>query len=290
MADQHDDAQAPSDLFSREAGHNAQVIPPDRPRTHDELWSTEAADADTSGDLGAWGAPGAAPAAPPRGPGGVFTSDPVARDDGVIDEAIDEPPPWPRFATRHDPPSPPLWRDADEPAATADWSEWMNDQPPMASSAGAATATADLDGRTAVGDMPPGAEPDGFEAAVQGLEPAQRDYASLPLTIAGALLDQSERVDGLLVGSMFGLPAALVLTSTRVLVVNGRRWRPVVDSYLVPGKLTVRGRSERGVAVLSIADDERLSLLDGIADVDAAVTIANLIRVAAAGHPPSTPS
>ena len=44
---------------------------------------------------------------------------------------------------------------------------------------------------------------------------------------------------------------------------------------------SVRGRHDRSVAALSFADDERLSMVDGITEVDIAIELADAIRIPA---------
>ncbi len=82
---------------------------------------------------------------------------------------------------------------------------------------------------------------------------------------------------------MLGRPAAVVVTPGRVLIVNDRRWQPIVDVYPIDDRLVVRGRHDRSMAALSIGDDERLSMVDGIHDVELAIELAEANR-----HPGAT--
>jgi len=123
-----------------------------------------------------------------------------------------------------------------------------------------------------------GSDPHGLGAAVERLDPVAVEHAVVPLAVCSVLLDDDEVVAAALIGQMLGQPAAMVLTGRRVLVANGRRWRPVVDSFpLAPG-LDVRGRHDGGVAAVTLLDDERLVTVDGVGDVAAATRFAELVR------------
>lgn len=270
------------DLFSRQASDNAEVVPPSAPRTHDELWSTEVGE---PGPEDVYGPATAEPLRSAEGPpplqaNDVFSADPVERDGDVLDEAVDEPPPSLQFGVGGDtdPAGSSLWRDLPprEPNRRSgpDWSVLHEDPPadaPQHQSSGA-------DDHPSTDDDVPAEDPNGFEAAVRRIDPAARQRAEVPLVVAGALLLPGEHVDEVLTGAMLGSPAVLVVTGARVLVVNDRRWQPVVDVYRLDHRLTVRGRSDRGVAAISLADEDRLSMVDGITDVDAAVAVAERIR------------
>lgn len=285
MIDQTEGSDRGGDLFSRQASDNAEVVPPGAPRTHDELWSTEADEPDLRGGAGTpTGPPPTPPEPPPMPSADVFSSEPVQRNGDVVDEAIDEPAPW-RFGVGSEHTGSSLWRDLTPPdagrGAAPDWSV-LHDDPrddvPDASPWSGEGAP------TRSGVVEPADDPNGFEAAVRRLDPGARQLAVVPLVVAGALLLPGERVTDVVVGSMLGAPAVVVATAARVLVVNDRRWQPVVDVYRIDRRLTVRGRSDRGVAALSLADEDRLSMVDGITDVDAAVAMADRIRSAAASH------
>ena len=121
-------------------------------------------------------------------------------------------------------------------------------------------------------------DPRDFETAILRLHPQDRERAHVPLSVCGALLDEDEVVLGVVTGQMLGRPAAVVVTEERVLVVNDRRWQPVVDIFPIDGDLVVRGRHDRQVAALSFADPSRVSMVDGIGEVAIAVELAEHIR------------
>lgn len=125
---------------------------------------------------------------------------------------------------------------------------------------------------------PDASDPHGLGAAVGQLDPVAVEHAVVPLAVCSVLLEDDEVVAAALIGDMLGQPAAMVLTGRRVLVANGRRWRPVVDSFpLAPG-LGVRGRHDGGVAAVTLLDDERLVTVDGVGDVAAATRFADMVR------------
>ncbi|MEI2639476.1 MAG: hypothetical protein V9F03_10860 [Microthrixaceae bacterium] len=118
----------------------------------------------------------------------------------------------------------------------------------------------------------------GFLAAIARLSVGDRDRATVPLLVAGALLEDGEEVLGLVVGQMLGRPAVMMLSPRRVLVINDRKWQPVVDSYLLDADLEIRGRHDRNVAAIGVSDARGLSMVDGIFDVDAAMDVVARIR------------
>ena len=118
----------------------------------------------------------------------------------------------------------------------------------------------------------------GLSAAIGRLRREDQERAASPISVCGALLQHDEVVMGAVVGQMLGHVATVVVTTRRVLVVNGRRWQPIVDTFDITPDLIVRGRHDRDVAALTFADSERLSTVDGIADVGLAIEIADRLR------------
>lgn len=149
------------------------------------------------------------------------------------------------------------------------WDAWRDPDPPP----------------TSPGERRPGGsgepvvpDPHDFHQAVARLDPDEIERARVPLTVCGALLERPERVRCVVTGQMLGCAAAVVLTDRRVLVVNERRWRPIVDIYDLGPDLNVRGRHDGHVAALSFSDDARLSMVDGIGEVELAVALAKATR------------
>ena len=124
----------------------------------------------------------------------------------------------------------------------------------------------------------PVSDPHGLEAAVARLAVADQERAAVAIAVCGALLEPDELVAGVVTGQMLGRPAAVAVTDRRVIIANDRRWQPLVDVYRIDSKLVVRGRHDRQVAALSFADMTRLSMIDGITEVELAIELAERIR------------
>ena len=335
MADQHDIGhRPPGALFSMDAADNAEVVPPDAPRGPDSMWSTDSRHDDGAQRAGSdpfehtvrsgrseaddpWQRMGstARPGgwAPPQVDGaGVFSAEPVDRDEDVVDEdevlgELADDDPW----TPVGPEGPPLFSNGSSsgraepapPSAADPWQDWYEPRPPTGASvrapgpppfvAPAATdpwtssaEPADEDvsappssahGRDARAEGTSG-DPHGLDVVVGRLSRADQERAQVPLSVCGALLLPGEQVLAAVVGQMLGRTAAVVATRRRVLIVNDRRWQPIVDIYPIDERLVVRGRHDRQVAALSFADDDRLSMVDGITEVDLAIDLADAVR------------
>lgn len=117
-----------------------------------------------------------------------------------------------------------------------------------------------------------------FDDAIERLSIDEQNRVEIPLAVVGSMLGSQEFVHGVVGGQMLGQPAVIVVTDSRVLVVNARRWRPIVDEYAVDGSLIVRGRHDKDVAALSFADPEKFSMVDDISDVELAIELADRIR------------
>jgi len=118
----------------------------------------------------------------------------------------------------------------------------------------------------------------GLAAAVALLRPEAAEAAEVPISVCGALLARDEVVLGAVTGQMLGHPAVVVLTNQRVIIVNARRWQPIVDIFGLTPDLVVRGRHDRDIASLTFAQGEQLSTIDAIAEVALAVELAERIR------------
>ena len=145
---------------------------------------------------------------------------------------------------------------------------------PFSSGAGQPVARPDSGQNT--GDYVP--DQYGLSAAVARLRPDDQERAAVPISVCGALLRHGEVVLGAVTGQMLGHVAVVVVTTERVLVVNGRRWQPIVDIFDVGPGLSVRGRHDRDVAALTFSDDDRLATVDGITEVTMAVDLAERVR------------
>ena len=285
------------DLFTTVATDNAQMVDPGAPRMRESLWSTEAPPEELvaeevheatplgapqptgpSGGAGipprgdgpfsqsappepAAGAPGPAPFAPGQSgganPGGAapqatpFASSPNA----FAREAATAPGPDPSFGG----PTPGV---PSQPRDGAEASHQADSQP-----------------------IPAPAEPirvtpdeNGLSVAADRLSVDERESCAVPIGVCGALLGDQEVVLGLLAGHLLGHRAVMMLTNTRILISNARRWKPLLDQFLPSADLTVHVRHDRTVASVTIVQGDRLSTVDDIADVPAAVDMAERIR------------
>jgi hypothetical protein len=260
-------------LFSTAAANNAEVVTPDAPRGPESLWSTEPGHGMHPG-VGDEGGAGRGPSTGPADPGhptdpsvsrarrvrraaahlrdgSLFTAEPVVRTDDVVDEEIEE-----DLLVAHG---------AGEGAVAGNGS-------------GADDPWDPFDTRSVL-EFDPGVEdPHGLREAVAGLDPAAVEWAAVPIAVCGALLRPDEQVLAAVTGQMLGRPAVIVVTGSRVLVANNQRWQPIVDEFPIDSSLVVRGRHDRAVAALSFAGPSRLTMVEGITDVRAAVELAEHIR------------
>ena len=117
--------------------------------------------------------------------------------------------------------------------------------------------------------------------AVESLSAQDRERCDTPIAVCGALLGEQEVVLGLVAGHLLGHPAVVALTSTRVLVANARRWKPLVDQFIPDGELMVHLRHDRDIASVTFVQGQRLTGVDDITDVTAAVDLVERIRAAA---------
>lgn len=285
---------------------------PDEDPVEGELLDDAPPGAGGGGVNGASGASGANGRRFDRGtPGpGLFSAEPVPRSEDVIDEAdlLEEAEPSPYRGAPESGPGPDLagvrtstptgeplfssgratrapedpWVDAGAAAGqgAAPGPPHFAPDPHADPAAGAATPPpyqrVGLDGGVrADRDVP---DPNGLRRAVARLDPAEVERAAVPIAVCGALLREDEQVLAAVTGQMLGRPAVIVLTPRRVLVVNDRRWQPIVDEFALDSNLVVRGRHDRNVAALSFADATRLSMVDGIGQVALAIELATLIR------------
>ena len=105
-----------------------------------------------------------------------------------------------------------------------------------------------------------------------------RRSGRLALGIASALLDESEVVDVLVQGRFLGSPGVVLVTSSRVLVVNDAQWKPAVHSIPLVNGVTVQGWQDERVATLVIRHGDEDTTVDRITDRLIARELANKIR------------
>jgi hypothetical protein len=305
------------DLFTTVAADNAEVVPPEIPFSRDNMWTTDANEPeeppivdDAVGDSELVDEPEEPavddePTPPPFDDvwdepawpgGGAFSAEPTHRRADVLDEPLvgspnpaDDlrfplsngnggplfssrtngaaasepagPPPGAAGAPFAAPSPPPSASTAPPPVNEAPWPPF----PPPQSVAPPA-------------GPPPVPDAHGLAAAIGRLRPEAAEVAAVPISVCGALLRRDEVVLAAVTGQMLGHPAVVVLTNTRVLVVNGRRWQPIVDIFELTPDLVVRGRHDRDIASLTFSKGPQLSTVDAITEVALAVELAERIR------------
>lgn len=276
------------DLFTTIATENAQVIDPDAPRVREALWSTEVppeeevAEELPHPDEPSFDSVLGAPAAPPFA-GPFSQASPPQREPsqqpafgaGAAPTADREPSPSP-FGPSHAaaPVQEPLTADPRASGAPGSY-------PGPTSGSG---FIGDRLQRDESREPPPDAHghvtPDenGLSVAVGHLRPADRELCAVPIGVCGALLGDQEVVLGLLAGHLMGHASVLMVTTSRVLIANARRWKPLLDQFLPSAELVVHLRHDRDVASLTIVQGSRLTTVDGISDVAGAMELTERIR------------
>lgn len=140
-----------------------------------------------------------------------------------------------------------------------------------------------LHGGSGAAVVPSGSDEHGLAPAIGRLLPASQQRGAVALTVLGALLTDNEMVTVVVVGTSLGLPTAAALTTTRLVVVSERRWKPSVEQFVLRPGLQIHGRHIDETAALTIQDGDRLLTIDQISDVAAAVELATATRARASG-------
>jgi hypothetical protein len=295
------------DLFTTVAADNAEVVPPQVPFARDNMWTTDANDPQAEAivdDAELIDEPFDEPTPPPfddvwdeppwPNGSGAFTAEATRRPADVVDEALlssDDPRTplangsgGPLFSSRtngvsgepHAAPVPPPPNGAAPFTAPAPQPAPVPTAPPSEATWAAPTGPAAAAGPAS--SVPPVPDAHGLAAAVGRLRPEAAEAAAVPISVCGALLRRDEVVLAAVTGQMLGHPAVVVLTNVRVLVVNGRRWQPIVDIFDLTPDLLVRGRHDRDIASLTFSVGSQLSTVDAITEVAGAVELAERIR------------
>ncbi len=287
---------AEDDLFTTVATDNAQMVNPDIPRVKESLWSTEALpEEEVAQEVPE--VPG-----PVTGISGAHHGAPLGGNDSASGPFSAS---APAAAEREARNSAPVFgaggaSDSPDRSPSSSGSENVVSGPfglvdsassaPGAASGVAPVAPAPPPADDAFAQQPsaptnvhrPTPDQHGLSIAVESLGPIDRDRCDTPIAVCGALLGEQEVVLGLLAGHLLGHPAVVALTNTRVLVANARRWKPLVDQFLPGPDLMVHLRHDRDVASITFVQGDRLTGVDDITDVTAAVDLAERIRSAAA--------
>jgi hypothetical protein len=121
------------------------------------------------------------------------------------------------------------------------------------------------------------ADPHGLAHQLARIGDTTRPHAELPTLLAGSHLRLSEEVMVIVPGLIDSVVGVVVVTSERVLLVNGRHWRPVViDLPFAPG-LTVHGWQDESTAMLTF-EGEQTARIESIVDKELAFDAARIVR------------
>lgn len=293
-----------SKIFSVEATDEADVVQPHLGQGPDEMWSTGAVQPSGSSAIrtsdplvppsgqSASGrrlpeTPGAANCSESTGP--MFSAEPVDRliDDAtevesaelVDDETRATSMPFALFSPEV--PGSTSGRSHPGRVDTDDdpWAGWVSPTGYSAST-GFGPHRSTTETETAYASVDDQTDPDGhaLDRAVSRLRSDDQEAARVPLAVCGALVEPDEQVHGVVTGIMHGCAAAVVLTNSRVLVVNERRWRPVVELFALEEAPVVIGHHDGQVATISFSDGSRSVTVNEIRDVDLAVALVEASR------------
>ncbi len=121
------------------------------------------------------------------------------------------------------------------------------------------------------------ADPHGFEAHVARMSEATRPYAEVPVLLAAMVLSDSETVIVVVPGLIDEVVGVAVVTDRRVLLVSGRRWKPVVVEFAIAPGLTVEGWQDAQSAMLTFHAGHTARIA-GIVDKPLAFEAAGVVR------------
>ncbi len=130
-------------------------------------------------------------------------------------------------------------------------------------------------------------DPHGLAGHLARIGDSTRAHAEMPLHLAATLLRTTEEVDVVTPGIIDGVVGVLVVTNERVLIVNTRRWTPViVEEPMDPG-LKVEGWQDESTAVLTFTG-HTTSRVEAIVDKPLAFEAARIVRERVAAAPTRT--
>ena len=121
-------------------------------------------------------------------------------------------------------------------------------------------------------------DPNALGVAADRLGSNGAKLAKTAIAIASAQIAEGDVVEAVVAGKLEGNGAVLVLSGQGLLLVDDRRWRPVVERIVVEPGLTVEGWQDDRTASLTLRSGGRQLLLDQIPDRPLAVEMAQRIR------------
>jgi hypothetical protein len=130
----------------------------------------------------------------------------------------------------------------------------------------------------------PGTDPHNLGNAATRMSAEAQRYAAPALLVAGVLLGPEERVVGTVQGWSLGMPTVAILSTSRVLIVCERRWKPIIETFPLRPTLSVYGRHVDDRASMTFQDGDHLITIDQIPDVQLAVEMATATRTQTTHH------
>ncbi len=127
-----------------------------------------------------------------------------------------------------------------------------------------------------------GFDPHGLGAAAGRLSGGARKNGRAALAVLSVVLEESDVVEQVLVGTYHGVDGAAALVTGNLVLVNAREWQPEVVRVSVIG-LGVQGVQDGRTASLHFTSGATQDRFEGVGDTALAVEFANRIRQRAAG-------
>jgi hypothetical protein len=131
---------------------------------------------------------------------------------------------------------------------------------------------------------PPVNDPAGLGAALARLGSGGRKGAKAPANAVAVLLGDGEIVECAVQGQLYGCNAIVLLTNSRLLVVNDREFRPDVVEFVVDAAINVQGWQDDRAAALLLQRNELSAQIERIGDKPLAQELAQRIRARASGQ------
>jgi hypothetical protein len=127
-------------------------------------------------------------------------------------------------------------------------------------------------------------DPHGLSAAALVIFPDDVERARAAFSVAGVVLAEGEVAVATTVGVINGHNGVVVLTPSRVVLVNDRAWSPDVVSIPITRSLTVQGWQDEQVAQLTF-EGEIVACIEQVRDKPSAFEMARLVREQVATAP-----
>jgi hypothetical protein len=124
-------------------------------------------------------------------------------------------------------------------------------------------------------------DPSGLGAALARLGSGGRKGAKAAANAAAILLQEGEIVECAVQGQLYGSNAVVLLTNSRLLIVNDREFRPDVVEIVVDAAVTVQGWQDDRAAAVLVQRNEVSAQVERIGDKPLAQELAQRIRARA---------